>query len=116
MSPHDHDVRSIVLENYEEEPSILMRLGNVLEKLLTLNKDQFERLKKTSAQGPLDVAAEIYNYSKARLAHSMLIRFMCHMNQASCFNVGFHDSRLDLCCFDRSLIAMIHDCLVLHLI
>lgn len=87
LEPHENDIRSIVLESYEDDDlSILKKLGCSLEKLLTLTKEQFERLKK-GVQYPYKPTSEVFQFTKAG---PLLLR-----SQLDCY-----DSRLPRRTFD----------------
>ena len=73
LRPHSVNgrmVRSLVAEkaaDAEEKPTILMQLGNVLEKLLTHSKADFERMRKGALNPYKPKAEETYNYLQVRL-------------------------------------------------
>lgn len=68
LRPHILDgvtsIRSLVTEKKEteEKPNILMQLGNVLEKLLTNTKGDFERMLKGASNPFVPKQEETYNY------------------------------------------------------
>jgi hypothetical protein len=63
-------VRSLVAEkavDAEEKPTVLMQLGNVLEKLLTHSKTDFERMRIGATAPYKPKAEETYNYLHVNL-------------------------------------------------
>ena len=57
-------IRSIVTEKaiVKEEPTILMQLGNIMEKLLTHSKNEFEGMLKGASKPFIPKNEETYNY------------------------------------------------------
>ncbi len=68
LRPHSVNgrmVRSLVAEktaDADEKPTILMQLGNVMEKLLTHSKSDFERMRKDAVNPYIPKPEETYNY------------------------------------------------------
>lgn len=70
LRPHSHGVRSLVTEKkeeIEEKPNVLMQLGNVLEKLLTHTKGDFERMLKGASMPFVPKTEETYNYLQVKI-------------------------------------------------
>lgn len=84
LRPHD-DIFSLVVEEALDS-TILLPLGNVIEKFLTLEPAQFEALKKGSSK-TFEATPEVYHFLKA---NSFLLR-----SQLDCM-----DPRLPAPCFD----------------
>lgn len=56
-TPKNDGIYAISIEKTEEKENILMKMGHVLEKILTMSKRDFQRLKK-SAPNPLKLNVE----------------------------------------------------------
>lgn len=66
LRPHGPNLRSIVVEKVEEQQTVLMQLGQVLERLLTEPKDNFLRMLKASSERPQYRDNEAYAYTVVR--------------------------------------------------
>ncbi len=69
-------LRSLVSEKIideDEEPTILMTLGNILEKFLTLEKDDYFKMLKTSSTQFIPKSDEAYNNLKVTRCLFLLI-------------------------------------------
>ena len=80
LRPHrllkDTSIRSLVTEKAsKEEPNILMQLGNVMEKLLTNTKGDFERMLKGASDPFIPKSEETFNYLQVKLTKISNFKF-----------------------------------------
>lgn len=71
-------IRSLVTEkaSVKEEPTILMQLGNVMEKLLTHSKNEFEGMLKGASKPFIPKSEETYNYLQVSFNSIILIIYL----------------------------------------
>lgn len=74
LQPHGRGLRSIVVEKTSEKENVLMRMGHVLEKLLTTEKKDFVRMCKGAQQPhqPLSTGAFFHTFAGDLLLRSQL--------------------------------------------
>jgi hypothetical protein len=69
LKPHGDGIRSITVEKYEEGETVLSKLGQVMERLLTEPKDNFVKMLRDNPDAPTIRDSEAYAYTAVREIH-----------------------------------------------
>jgi hypothetical protein len=81
LSPRGPIIRSLVTEKAikeeEDKPNILMQLGNVMEKLLTHPKSDFEGMLRGASNPFKPKSEETYNYLQVSNTRVPLLIYIC---------------------------------------
>lgn len=66
LRPHGPNLRSIVVEKIDEQENVLQKLGQVMERLLTEPKENFERMLRKHPEDPHVRSSEAYSFTAVR--------------------------------------------------